>query len=144
MTCDDDNLCNGISTCHEDVGQCVQDVAPVVCDDNSECTLDSCTASTGQCVFETKNCDDGNACTVGDYCDVDVGCVYANPLDNCCKSGYDLPIVPNCGKAKPNLLFSPIFSSCLQVVIINVRQMPAKIWLHVPRIAVLVSRRQYM
>jgi hypothetical protein len=103
MTCDDDNLCNGISTCHEDVGQCVQDVAPVVCDDNSECTLDSCTASTGQCVFETKNCDDGNACTVGDYCDVDVGCVYANPLDNCCKSLRLYLLYQTVGK--PGLIF---------------------------------------
>jgi hypothetical protein len=39
-----------------------------VCNDNNECTTDSCSA--GACVFtnNTNSCDDGNACTTGDVC----------------------------------------------------------------------------
>lgn len=81
---DDANLCNGVSSCHEDTGECAEDVAPVDCDDSNECTIDMCTPVTGECTYTTKNCDDGNDCTLNDYCDTSTGCVIAEPLPECC------------------------------------------------------------
>jgi sugar lactone lactonase YvrE len=44
----------------------------VVCQDNSPCTIDSCDAKTGNCVFKAlgsgQPCDDGTACTSGETC----------------------------------------------------------------------------
>ncbi len=57
-------------------------VAPLVCDDNSACTTDTCdpTATTVQaaCVFTPITCDDNDACTT-DTCDPATGCV-ATPI----------------------------------------------------------------
>ena len=57
-------------------------VAPLVCDDNSACTTDTCdpTATTVQaaCVFSPITCDDNDACTT-DTCDPATGCV-ATPI----------------------------------------------------------------
>ena len=43
------------------------------CSDGNNCTVDSCNAKNGECVFvggpaDGKACDDGNACTVADKC----------------------------------------------------------------------------
>ncbi len=44
---------------------------PVICNDNNDCTTDSCVPMTG-CVydFNTNPCNDGQFCTVGDMCNL--------------------------------------------------------------------------
>ncbi len=48
-----------------------------VCNDNNQCTTDSCDATTGKCVYTntTLACSDGSACTTGDKCDGAGKCV---------------------------------------------------------------------
>jgi hypothetical protein len=88
--------------------------AGVICEDGNECTHDSCSPETGQCVYkpayEDKSCDDGdnNECTTGECrdgtceslptlcldvsvctessCDPDTGCYYTPLPDgtSCC------------------------------------------------------------
>jgi len=82
--CDDLDLCNGVKSCHEDTGECTEDVAPVDCDDSNECTIDTCITTTGLCTHTTKDCDDRNPCTKDDYCDTQIGCVIAEPDEECC------------------------------------------------------------
>ncbi len=70
-TCDDSNKCTQGDTCASSL--CVPG-KKVVCDDKSDCTLDSCDPKTGLCKFdgtpfEQSPCDaDGSVCTVGDQC----------------------------------------------------------------------------
>lgn len=66
--CLDQNLCNGTETCQSAV--CTPGT-PLVCDDQSLCTTDSCAPLVG-CVY-TNACDDHNVCTE-DTCDPQVGC----------------------------------------------------------------------
>jgi hypothetical protein len=84
--CDDGNLCNGINVCDElQGGACVQETAPVDCSDDDECMINTCNPSTGACIDTQRTCDDNNACTPGDTCNSDTGCVFQfPPLDNCC------------------------------------------------------------
>ncbi len=64
--CHDDDVCNGEETCQ--AGQCL-DSEPLDCDDNDECTDDSCSASVGCEHFNNQNtCEDGDPCTVEDHC----------------------------------------------------------------------------
>jgi hypothetical protein len=63
--CKDGDPCTVADHCTE--GLCLGN--PVVCDDDNECTDDSCDGS-GGCLFENNSasCDDGDACTVADQC----------------------------------------------------------------------------
>ena len=63
--CEDGNACTTGDTC--DQGACVPG-GPTDCDDENDCTADSCVPSIG-CVgttLEGAACDDGDACTSGD------------------------------------------------------------------------------
>lgn len=64
--CDDGDVCTGPGTCN--MGKCTPG-KPISCDDNNPCTAESCVQGIG-CVyvFVTGLCDDGDACTTGDYC----------------------------------------------------------------------------
>jgi subtilisin family serine protease len=73
--CPDGNLCNGNETCQ--AGVCTPGT-PLVCNDDSVCTNDSCSPAAG-CVFQ-NTCDDGNACST-DLCDPLVGCSHATAPD---------------------------------------------------------------
>ena len=58
------------------------------CDDNEQCTDDSCDTKTGACVFAKKSgsCDDGNPCTTTDTCGDAAGGGYtclAGPAKDC-------------------------------------------------------------
>ncbi len=57
----------GNGTCA--AGQCVQCTSAADCDDNNQCTADSCSAG-GQCQNSPRggSCNDSNACTLGDTC----------------------------------------------------------------------------
>ncbi len=76
----DPGLCPGVySLTVTDANDCVVSdtitIAPVICDDENDCTTDSCV--NGTCVFTLIVCDDGDPCTT-DKC-VRGGCVY-NPM----------------------------------------------------------------
>ena len=62
------------------VGPC----SGVVCDDEDECTIDSCDGQSGACVFEPRpegsTCDDGLFCTVGETC-TPAGCSGGVPRE---------------------------------------------------------------
>jgi len=64
--CDDSNACTTPDTCS--AGACVGGAAPS-CDDENVCTNDSCNPASG-CVNipTTGSCNDGNACTITDFC----------------------------------------------------------------------------
>ncbi|MSQ84262.1 MAG: hypothetical protein EXR77_15495 [Myxococcales bacterium] len=64
--CTDNNSCTDSDTCA--AGKCVGSAKS--CDDSNPCTSDSCAAPAGNCanVANTKNCEDGSACTAADYC----------------------------------------------------------------------------
>ncbi len=71
VVCDDDDECT-TDTCDPATG-CVY--TPIACNDNNECTVDRCDPSVG-CVYTPIECNDSDACTV-DMCDPDTGCVHA-------------------------------------------------------------------
>jgi hypothetical protein len=110
ITCNDSNICTGnaqgIDSCDPEVGcrfihntnpcndgnacttgdQCLLGTCrggpPPVCNDNNQCTDDSCSVTTG-CVFsrdDTNTCDDGNPCATNDVC-VNRVCVAGTPID---------------------------------------------------------------
>jgi hypothetical protein len=84
VTCEDDSdgQCT-ISACVPQTGGCTAAPAPngAACNDANECTLaDHC--EDGQCVGDTKSCDDGDVCTA-DSCSPTIGCTYAYNLTFC-------------------------------------------------------------
>ena len=60
------------------------------CDDEIDCTIDSCNLEAGKCehVPQHGDCDDTNECT-DDACQVDTGCVYENNTALCSTSRCD-------------------------------------------------------
>jgi hypothetical protein len=78
--CDDGNACATGDTCG---GGTCHPGTPIVCNDDNECTTDSCNAATG-CVFtnNTNGCNDNNPCT-DDSCNPTTGCVYTNNTSAC-------------------------------------------------------------
>ena len=63
-------------------------MVPPVCTTNAECsdgdlcTTDTCDAKTGICSYKALDCDDGNACTLGEACDGKLGvCIKGTPVD---------------------------------------------------------------
>jgi len=66
----DSNLCTVGDTCANSA--CTAGPKKT-CDDSNACTNDSCTKATGACVndaapLQFQPCNDGNACTTGDFC----------------------------------------------------------------------------
>ena len=82
--CDDGDPCTTDGTCV--AGQCLAG-APLDCNDDDECTDDSCEALTGECLNVLKDgldCEDNNACTA-DSCDPVAGnCVNAPLVAQAC------------------------------------------------------------
>ncbi|NUN13119.1 MAG: lamin tail domain-containing protein [Myxococcales bacterium] len=77
-SCDDGNICTTNDACSS--GVCVGG-PPLVCNDNNGCTADSCVVGVGcQSAPQPGACDDGNICTVGDFCDAGA-CEPGGPLD---------------------------------------------------------------
>ncbi len=90
--CDDHNPCTDE---HFDLasGSCVSEEHFGPCDDGSACTVgDFCSA--GKCVGQALYCDDGNACTI-DTCAARTGCVHSP--DPAC--GEDRCLVTQCSPA---------------------------------------------
>jgi hypothetical protein len=84
--CDDGNACT-INVCFN--GACVVK-SNKDCNDNDQCTTDTCTASTGDCVHALINvpvvCDDGNPCT-NDTCSSATGCQHSDNNAATCSDG---------------------------------------------------------
>ena len=64
--CDDGNICNGVENC---IGSLCSKGDSLVCEDDNQCTEDSCDPEAG-CLFTNVEsaCDDGDECTNGDVC----------------------------------------------------------------------------
>jgi hypothetical protein len=78
VDCDDDNVCTD-AYCDLDTGECTKDFLNIPCDDGNECTVeDYC--EEGSCeAGEEKDCGDGVECTV-DMCDAGECKHVPNPL----------------------------------------------------------------
>lgn len=77
-TCTDSSKCTTVDTCSN--GTCVG-IVPLVCNDNNECTDDTCLPASG-CSYtndNTNSCTDNNKCTTVDTCTAGV-CVGSSPL----------------------------------------------------------------
>jgi hypothetical protein len=108
--CDDGLYCNGVEACtlrdgvptcgdgtpiecefgffcDEELDECVDYCAAVVCDDGNVCTDDSCNPLNGECVgtYNTDACDDGDPCTDNDVCSdgVCTGTPFCDDGDAC-------------------------------------------------------------
>jgi hypothetical protein len=77
VVCTGGDLCNGPMTCDQDLG-CVAGT-PKDCNDNIDCTVDTCNPTTGACTHTADNdaCDDENVCT-RDACSPINGCIHGN------------------------------------------------------------------
>merc|ERR1712100_794305 len=78
------NPCPFVNKCHNheciDIDGIVScDLSIIDCDDGNECTIDSCSPSSG-CTYDEITCDDGDRCT-SEYCDPNFGCVIENDVD---------------------------------------------------------------
>ena len=93
--CTDGNACTAVDTC-DATGTCVPG-APLVCNDNRECTTDTCNPATG-CVFanRTGSCtDDANPCTA-DVCSAG-NCTHpALTNGTACNDGAFCTVSDNC------------------------------------------------
>ncbi len=68
LPCDDNDVCTTGDHCH--LGECIS-AGTLTCDDKNHCTDDSCDSNTGcNFVFNIAPCDDGNACTAGEACEL--------------------------------------------------------------------------
>jgi hypothetical protein len=80
--CDDELYCNGVETCDTEEG-CLAGTAPS-CDDNVDCTTDSCDEATDSCLHPTDDdyCDNDTFCDGDEICDALLGCLD-QPDPNC-------------------------------------------------------------
>lgn len=79
--CEDGDLCTIGEACDAE-GEC-KGGGPTVCNDENECTDDSCDSFSG-CVNEPlvgKACEDGDLCTYGEKCDSEGLCAGGEPKD---------------------------------------------------------------
>ncbi len=78
--CDDNNVCTLGDHCVG--GYCVAGAMMFDCNDDNQCTLDSCELDTGECVNTPISgpCNDNDPCTIGDTCQ-EGQCVPGTPLD---------------------------------------------------------------
>ena len=90
--CDDGNPCTLNEECAG--GQCLGGQA-LACDDEVDCTADSCAGEAG-CVYlpDDELCDDGNPCT-SDTCDPNAGCIH-KLIDAPCDDGDPCTVGDKC------------------------------------------------
>lgn len=104
MVCIPSNKCFYVGTC-SGVDCVASEGAPVNCDDNNPCTVDSCQPARG-CVHvnaeATTSCSDGNPCTTSDHCDATTGrcggtSIVCAPIDDCHLPGVCDSTTGKCG-----------------------------------------------
>jgi len=86
------NACTN-SFCDNNNGTCV--ITPLVCNDNNNCTVDSCSLDVG-CEYQTLDCDNRNPCDTNG-CSIATGC-YHIPIPDCvpCTDTVVCPVSNNC------------------------------------------------
>lgn len=97
--CDDGLYCNGVENCIDNI---CQDGTPVDCNDNINCTDDSCNEINDVCdnIPNDANCDDGIYCNGLETCDSSNDCLPGTPVtctddllfcngDEICDEGID-------------------------------------------------------
>ncbi|MGQ0504076.1 MAG: hypothetical protein ACT4TC_02040 [Myxococcaceae bacterium] len=97
LSCEAENPCRP-SAFDPIAGKCIESVLAdgAACGENTRCLQDG-RCSAGECVGNSPNCDDGNACTA-DACDVSQGCVHFDNSAGCPGSG-EVCQVPECNPA---------------------------------------------
>jgi hypothetical protein len=115
--CQDGIYCNGMEVCQPRHG-CLAG-APITCDDQNECTIDSCVESTQACQHAPRDADgDGDVdahCPNGHDCD-DNDPTVSSLLPEVCANGKD----DNCnGVVDETPCVSPMNSTCLDPLAIN-------------------------
>ncbi len=115
--CQDGVYCNGLELCEPRHG-CISG-APITCNDNNECTVDSCVESTQSCLHAPRDADgDGDPdghCPGGHDCD-DNDPTVSSLLPEVCANGKD----DNCnGLIDEMPCVSPQHSTCLDPLAIN-------------------------
>jgi Dictyostelium (slime mold) repeat len=119
QACGDADLCNGREQCV--AGACVS-IAPLSCDDQSACTVDTCNPTTGGCTFVAlsngipcpdANLCDGGTCSAG-LCVASAPVVCANDSDgNPCTANTCDPATGRCsGITRPNGSACPDGNAC--------------------------------
>ena len=73
IDCDDQNPCT-LDTCTDEGCSHAPAIAPAPCDDGSDCTVDDACDDSGACAGLPVSCDDGDPCT-DDACYAKVGCL---------------------------------------------------------------------
>ena len=109
VVCDDDDFCNGVETCHPDVG-CVAGVPPEL-DDEINCTVDSCD-ETNDLVVHMENdqaCNNFKWCDGVEKCDDVVGCLAGTPPD--LLDGHDCT-VDTCDEVADQAVHTPDDALC--------------------------------
>jgi cysteine-rich repeat protein len=109
--CQDGTVCDGTEKCVN--GMCTSGT-PLHCNDNNDCTDDSCDPVNG-CTFtpNTHTCDDGNACTTNDACSG--GHCVGGPPPDC--NNHNVCTTDTCDPAKgcvhtPNTAFCDDGNPC--------------------------------
>jgi hypothetical protein len=79
--CSNDVFCDGAEVCDPDQG-CLPGTA-VSCDDDQECTVDTCDEDANACAFtpDHDSCQNGTACDGAEVCSAALGCIAGTPLD---------------------------------------------------------------
>src|SRR5438552_10713878 len=78
--CNNGDVCDGAETCEPTTGECVNDGIPLDCDDGVVCTHDTCDPQAGcmhdsipNCCRTDADCNDHDACTGTETCEVATG-----------------------------------------------------------------------
>ncbi len=108
-SCDDGIFCNGVETCDEATRMCLPAAEVFTCDDEDECTRDTCNESADRCDHQPQPRDEDNdgfnACD--DDCDdrnaqVHPGAIETcNDIDDDCDRSIDEQLVSECGDCRP-------------------------------------------
>ncbi|UCE60744.1 MAG: hypothetical protein JSU63_03135, partial [Phycisphaerales bacterium] len=79
--CDNGVFCDGAEVCNPVLG--CQAGPPIDCDDNIDCTIDTCSETTRAChiVPDDSLCDNGLYCDGAEVCDPQSGCQEGMPVD---------------------------------------------------------------
>ncbi len=90
--CNDNCFCNGTEVCN---GGLCEAATRALCDDEVDCTVDTCNEETGECTNAINNdfCIDETICNGVERCDATLDCLPGTPLD--CSDG-DTCTVDNC------------------------------------------------
>lgn len=93
--CDDALFCNGLESCDDVTGECLDGWAPLI-DDALACTIDLCDDELDEVVHlpVDADCDDGDICT-DDICSPAEGCVHEFNL-NPCTDGDPCTVLDQC------------------------------------------------